>query len=92
MTWPLIKQTRMVLIMLKTLLTRIRSIFMLDTEAAVCLLDTSVWQEIKGEAVLSPWVRSGLVGVAGTLFQVCGTTKLKVEFGGTGALHGCNCG
>ena len=56
--------------------------FMLDTGAAVCLLDTSVWQRIKGEAVLLPWVRSRLVGVAGTPLQVRGTTKLQVEFGG----------
>ena len=39
--------------------------FMLDTGAAVCLLDTSVWDRIKGKATLLPWASPGLVGVAG---------------------------
>ena len=55
---------------------------MLDTGAAVGLLDTSIWQRIKEEAVLSPWVCSGLVGVAGTPHIVRDTAKLQVEFGG----------
>ena len=40
------------LITFKVLLTCIQ----LDIGAAVCLLDTSIWNQVKGLAKLSPWV------------------------------------
>lgn len=55
---------------------------MLDTGAAVSLLDINVWNSVKGETTLSPWDCPGLVGVAGTPLQVNGTTELQVNFGG----------
>lgn len=55
---------------------------MLDTGAAVSLLDVNVWNTIKGEAILSPWNIPGLVGLEGTPLQVDGTIELQVDFEG----------
>ena len=56
--------------------------FMLDTGAAVSLLDINVWNAVKGGTTLSSWDSPGLVGVAGTPLQVHGTTELQVDLGG----------
>jgi len=55
---------------------------MLDTGAAVLLLDTDTWNKIKGTSTLAPWTNSGLVGVGGTPLRVSGTAKLQLELGG----------
>ena len=55
---------------------------MLDTGAAVSLLDINVWNAVKGETTLSPWDSPGLVGVVGTPLQMHGTKELRVDLGG----------
>ena len=40
--------------------------FMLDTGAAVSLMDTNTWNTIKGTSSLTPWQSPGLIGVGGT--------------------------
>ena len=56
--------------------------FMLDTGAAVSLMDTNTWNTIKGTSSLTPWKSPGLIGVGGTPLRVSGTAKLQLELGG----------
>ena len=56
--------------------------FMLDTGAAVSLLDAKTWDKIKGKSTLEPWPKPGLMGVGGTPLRVDGIAKLDLELGG----------
>ena len=55
--------------------------FMLDTGAAVSLLDAKTWDKIKGNSTLEPWTNPGLMGVGGTPLSVDGIAKLDLELG-----------
>ena len=56
---------------------------MLDTGAAVSLLNTQLWDRIKGSCnELAELHKPELVGVGGAPITVCGTTKLNVDFNG----------
>ena len=56
--------------------------FVLDTGAAVTLLQRRIWDQMKqSEAVLEPWTGQRLVGVEGTPLQVCGTVQVELKLG-----------
>ena len=55
--------------------------FILDTGAAVSLLNIDTWNKIKGTSTLVPWTNPGLVGVNGTQLKVSGKTKLQLKLG-----------
>lgn len=56
--------------------------FVLDTGAAVTLLQRSIWDQMKqNEAVLEPWTGQRLIGVEGTPLQVCGTIQVELKLG-----------
>jgi len=55
---------------------------MVDTGAAVSLIDSSTWSRIKGQSTLKPWVNSGLVGVNGVPLRVKGTATLQLAISG----------
>ena len=57
--------------------------FMVDTGAAVSLLDSKIWNRVKKSSdELIQWSSPGLVGVGGTAIEVHGTAKLIVGFEG----------
>ena len=55
--------------------------FMIDTGAAVSLIDSNTWNRIKGQSMVKSWVDPGLVGVNGSPLKVkgTGTTLLKIH-------------
>lgn len=57
--------------------------FMIDTGAAVSLLNFKIWDKVKmASDELLQWPSPGLVGVGGMPIEVRGTTKLNVGFEG----------
>ena len=57
--------------------------FMVDTGAAVSLLDSKIWNRVKKSSdELIQWSSPGLVGVGCTAIEVHGTAKLIVGFEG----------
>ena len=68
---------------LMVLLTLIQPLqCMIDTGAAVSLIDTNTWSRVKGQSVLKPWVNPGLVGVNGVPLRVKGTATPQLEISG----------
>ena len=57
--------------------------FMIDTGAAVSLIDTSTWNKINGQSVIKPWVNPGLVGVNGVPLRVEGTATPLLQISDT---------
>ena len=55
--------------------------FMLDTRAAVSLLNTDTWNKVRGTSTLVPWTNPGLVGVSGTPLRVSGKAKIQLKLG-----------
>ena len=57
--------------------------FVVDTGAAITLLDKSLWDRVNmtGQA-LSPWTGPPLVGVEGTRLDTWGTTTAEISFAG----------
>ena len=67
--------------------------FVLDTGAAVTLLQRGIWEQMKlNKATLEPWNGQRLVGVEGTPLQVCGTVQVELRVGEeTFKTRGCGC-
>ena len=56
--------------------------FVLDTGAAVTLLQKGIWDQMRQtEVALDPWTGQRLVGVEGTPLQVCGTVQVRLRLG-----------